>query len=125
MSNEQPSSGQGGRKEIPIPSAPVPNSVDRTAAQKEEQELASAASEHQRGEVARRIIAWGMWILIVVVFIIIIAAVATLGFHLLVPCAYHWLKPDELQEVKNAVLSGAVVGLGTTYLRRYLEEKRT
>ena len=87
--------------------------------------MEKAASEHWRGEVARRIIAWGMWILIVVVFIIIIAAVATFGFHLLVPGTYHWLEPDELQEVKNAVLSGAVVGLGTTYLRRYLEEKRT
>lgn len=112
-------------RRIPIPSAPVPNSADRAAAQAEEQQLEKAASEHWRGEVARRIIAWGMWILIVVVFIIIIAAVATLGFHLLVPGTYHWLEPDELQEVKNAVLSGAVVGLGTTYLRRYLEEKRT
>ena len=61
----------------------------------------------------------------VVVFVIIILAVATLGFHLLAPSTCHWLKPDELQEVKNAVLSGAVVGLGTTYLRRYVEERQT
>ena len=124
MSNEQSSSGQGTeRRTIPTPSAPVPSPADRATAQAEEQQLEKAASEHRRGEVARKIIAWGMWILMVVVFIIIILAVFTLGFHLLAPCKYHWLKPDELQEVKNAVLSGAVVGLGTTYLRRYVEER--
>ena len=32
-------------------------------------------------------------------------------------------QPDELQDIKNFVLSGAVVGLGTTYIRRYLEER--
>ena len=60
----------------------------------------------------------------VMVFFIIVAAVFTLGFHLLLPAEIHWLEEKELQEVKNAVLSGAVVGLGTTYLRRYVDEKR-
>lgn len=113
------------RRTIPTPSVPAPNPVDRAAAQAEEQQLEKAASEHRRGEVARKIIAWGMWILMIVVFVIIISAIATLGFHLLAPSTYHWLKPDELQEVKNAVLSGAVVGLGTTYFRRYVEERQT
>lgn len=121
-SNDQTHQG-GVRKVIPQPAAPDHNPVDRAAAQAEEQQLEKEASKHRRDEVARKIIAWGMHILMIVVFVLIISAVITLGFHLLAPEAYHWLGPDELQEVKNAVLSGAVVGLGTTYLRRYVEDE--
>lgn len=114
-----------GLKKVPVPLAPTPDADDRAAARKEERELerAAKASEHQRDEVARKIIACGMWVLMVAVFVVIIAAVLTLGYHLLLPKGYHWLDPKELQDVKNAVLSGAVVGLGTTYLRRYVDER--
>ena len=57
------------------------------------------------------------------VFVIVVMAVVTLGYHLLAPNTWHWFQPDELQDIKNFVLSGAVVGLGTTYIRRYLEER--
>ena len=96
---------------------------DRRAAQSEEFQLEREASEHRRDEIARNILAWGMWILMIVVFAIIILAIATLGFHLLAPETYHWLDKDSLRQVRSAVLSGAVVGLGTTYLRRYLQDR--
>ena len=65
--------------------------------------------------------AWGMWILMVVVFTLICAAVFTLGWHILAPECLHWLTHDQHQDIKHFVLSGAVVGLGTTFLRRFLD----
>ena len=57
----------------------------------------------------------------VMVFIVVAGAVSTLGYHLLTPNKWHWLNPDELQDIKNSVLSGAIVGLGASYIRRYLD----
>ena len=65
-----------------------------------------------------------MWVLIVVVFVVIILAVFTLGFHHLTPETWHWLNKNALQDIKNLVLSGAVVGFGTSYMRKYLERQR-
>ena len=62
-----------------------------------------------------------MWVLMAVVFVVVVGAVFTLGYHHLFSKTWHWLDEDELQDIKNFVLSGAVVGLGTTYIRRYLE----
>ena len=56
----------------------------------------------------------------IVVFVIIISAVLTLGYHLLAPSSYHWLSPGEIEQVRNAVVSGSFVALGTTYLRRFI-----
>lgn len=110
------------RKEIPqqLPT-PALTRGDRAAALAEEQDLQKASSEHRRDEVARRILAWGMWALMIVVFVIVTGAVFSLGYHLVLPRSWHWLEDTELQDIKNFVLSGAVVGLGTTYMRRYFE----
>lgn len=122
----QPTSDQEmERKKIPSPTGLAPTSDDRATAQAEQHDLEKDASKHHRDEVARKIIAWGMWILMATVFAVVIFAVFTLGFHLLVPTEWRWLDSEELQEVKNAVLSGAVVGLGTTYLRKYIDERGT
>ncbi len=59
----------------------------------------------------------------IVVFVLIVSAIVTLGYHLLVPNDWYWLEDHELQDIKNLVLSGAVVGLGTTYIRRYLDNR--
>ena len=110
------------RKEIPKPSIALSvEGGDRARAQAEEHELERAGSEHKRDEIARRILAWGMWVLMIVVFVIVTGAVFALGYHLVLPNSWHWLEGSELQDIKNFVLSGAVVGLGTTYIRRYLE----
>ena len=61
--------------------------------------------------------------ILVVVFLIIICATATLGSHLLIPEKYHWLDREAISQVKDAVLSGVAVALGTTYLRRYMGNK--
>lgn len=62
-----------------------------------------------------------MWVLIIIVFTVVCGAIIALGWHLIFPNSYHWLSPTELQDVKNFILSGAVVGLGTSYMRRYFE----
>lgn len=63
--------------------------------------------------------AWGSWGLMIVIFVSIIATVITLTWHILAP--WDWLDPEELSTLKNFVLSGAIVGLGTSYLRKYLD----
>ena len=114
----------GSRRRIPRQSAPTSyeddDSVNR--AESEKQNLEKKRSEHYRDQVSRKILAWGIWILIIVIFVIVVGAVFTLGYHHIFPNKWHWLGKDELQDIKNLVLSGAVVGLGTTYIRRYLEE---
>ena len=67
--------------------------------------------------------AWGMWLLMGVVFALILGAVVTLGWHTLFPTSFHWLDEVQIQSIKNFVLGGAVVGLGTSYLRRFLEHQ--
>lgn len=120
MMDDRTLGGFDGRRGIPPPNPPPDDSTDRLGALREEQGLERAASEHKQDEAARRIIAWGMRTLMFVVFLIIISAVVTLGYHLLAPGRYHWLSPEEIETVRNAVVSGSFVALGTTYLRRYI-----
>ena len=111
------------RRRFPRP--PAPSSHEGTEgfdfAEAEQQELERKRSEHHRDQTSRKILAWGMWVLMAVVFVVVVGAVVTLGYHHLLPKSWHWLGEDALQDVKNFVLSGAVVGLGTSYIRRYLE----
>ena len=113
------------RQRVPRQLAPYSHEETESIAlaEAEQQDLERSRSKHYRDQKSRRILAWGTWILMVVVFIVVVGAVFTLGYHLLFPNTWYWLDPDELQDIKNFVLSGAVVGLGTTYIRRYLEER--
>ena len=86
-------------------------------------DLEKARSAHQKDQVKRMVIGVGAWILIVVVIIIAAATLTILGLHMLAPDDWHWLDDAALDNIKGSVLSGAVVGLGTTYIRRYLDEK--
>lgn len=124
MANRQsPASPQNKRREMPAPPPPSPpdDPSSRASAQAEEHELERAKSEHARDELSRKLIGYGIATLIVTVFIVIIGSVVTLGVHHLLPEDTHWLGSDRLQDVKNFVLSGAVVGLGVNYARRYFD----
>ena len=108
-----------GRQRVPY--QPAPSSHGDSLAEAEAQDLQKKRSEHYRDQTSRKVLALCMWILMVMVFIVVAGAVSTLGYHLLTPNKWHWLNPDELQDIKNSVLSGAIVGLGTSYIRRYLD----
>ena len=101
---------------IPPPADLPPESLQ---AEEEERELERHRSEHQRDQRFRRLIGWGVSALIVIVFIIIAAALIALGYHLLMPERLHWLDGDGIENVKDFALSGALVGFGTAYVRRY------
>ena len=89
--------------------------------QSTQQKLDSSKREHDREQTSRTIMMWGIWSLMVALFIIAVSAVVTLGWHTLTPESCHWLNDEQLQDIKDFVLSGAVVGLSTSFLRRYLE----
>lgn len=113
------------RRHVP-PQEPLPvdgDSESRSAAEAEEQGLERKRGEHSRDQKSRWILAVGMWLLMIAIFVIVIGAVCILGWHHLSPERWHWLDEKALRDIKNFVLSGAVVGLGTNYIRRYLETR--
>lgn len=90
-----------GRQRVPRPSAPSSHGEAESIslAESEKQELEKKRSEHYRDQSSRKILAWGMWILMTVIFII--GAVFTLGYHHLFPEKWHWLGKNELQDIKK------------------------
>ena len=101
-----------------IPPSDPTSAIDEDA---EERQLVSARNEHKRDEKSRTIIAIGMWIILSVILAIIAISVFTIGYHFLTPKEWHWLDKPMVQEIKNFLLSGAIVGLGTNYIGRYLK----
>ena len=110
-----------GRRLVPEISPPAHNKESEIQALNEQNQLEKARNEHFRDETFHKIIAIGSWILLGSLFLVIIGSVLVLGWHLLVPKHWKFLEPEELQEIKDLILSGAVVGLGTNYFRKYLE----
>ena len=100
---------------------PAHNKESEIQALNEQNQLKKARNEHFRYETFHKIIAIGSWILLGSLFLVIIGSVLVLGWHFLVPKHWKFLEPEELQEIKDLILNGAVVGLGTNYFRKYLE----
>lgn len=98
---------------------------DSKSPEKEETELfrKSRRGLHKRDEITSWLIAGGMWLLVFCVFTVVISSVIVIGWHLILPESYDFLCEDELVEIERFLLSGALVGLGTTYLRRYIEPR--
>ena len=90
-------------------------------AEAERHQLERERSEHGRDQAARKLIGYCMLALIFVVSAIILFAVISLAWHMLTPGRLHWLNDGQLGDIKNFMLSGAVVGLGTAYIRRFLD----
>ena len=117
----EPSTTLEGRKSVPMPSPPSDDKESRIQAENEERQLEKARNEHVIDETSRKIIGWGSWMLLGSLLFVLIASVLVLGWHLLAPKAWEFLEPEKIQSIKDLILSGAVVGLGTNYFRRYLE----
>ena len=79
-----------------------------------------AEEDHNRDRVTRSVIAICMWALTVLIFVIVAGSIVTLAWHLLLPGQRSWLDPEEIRSVKDFILSGAIVSLGMTFLRRHI-----
>jgi len=121
MSNENKGLSENQKPTIPKPSLPQSDEKSRRDAKKEQQQFEKEQSEHERDQITRKVLAWCMWGFIAAVFVLMIGSVLTLGWHSLSSKNLHWLDYEQIQVLKNFVLSGAVVGFGTTYLRRYID----
>ena len=95
----------------------------QSAALQRRLDVQKAREEHWREKQTLHVITCCIWVLIILVFSVVALSIFALGLHMLFP-KYGWLTKDELEAVKNFMLSGAVVGLGTTYMRRYLEQPK-
>lgn len=83
-------------------------------------------SRHRRDETFRGLLAKGLLCLTGLVLVIVVFSLITLAWHMLLPGGadgFHWLCPAELRVVKDFMLSGAIVTLGTQYIRRYMEDR--
>ncbi len=76
--------------------------------------------EHGRDRITREVVAWCLRALIIIVFLVVFGAVFALGWHTLLPDKWHWLSSKQFQDVKDFMLSGAIVSVGATYMRRYI-----
>lgn len=92
-------------------------------AEKEEQQLERDRAKHERDQRTRSLVGRCANALIVLIFAIVSVAILTLGWHMLTPKWLHWLEVDQLDDVKGFMLSGALVSLGTTYLRGFLDRQ--
>ena len=92
-------------------------------AEREEQQLEHDRDKHKRDRLKHSVLGHCILALIILVFSIIFFAIFTLGWHMLVPDSRQWLTVERLDDVKDFVLSGALVGLGTAYLRRFLDKQ--
>lgn len=104
---------------------PAPDKDKRSSEEEDalyaEHKIDRERKEHGREQRSRSIMMYGVWALMVVLFAIAVSAVFSLGWHTLLPEKWHWLTDEQFQDIKSFVLSGAIVGLSTTFLKRYLE----
>ena len=85
-----------------------------------ERDLERETNAHNRSEMLRATSGWGIQQILRTLFWVLIATILTVAIHYLAPEKYKWLGPDDVQRLKDFLLSGAVVGLVSTYLRNYL-----
>ena len=122
---------QGVPRQDPQPDA---TASERLTAAEEKRLLERERTKHERDQRQLFVIGWSGTILIVLIVGILFCASFTLAWHMLTPknmpeCGldnaiqrcWQWLKDDQLTVVKNFMLSGALVGLGTTYMRRFVD----
>ena len=104
---------------------PAPYEDNRSSEEEDalfaEHKIDRVRKEHGREQISRSIMMYGIWALMIVLFAVAVFAVISLGWHTLVPVKYHWLTDEQFQDIKSFVLSGTIVGLSTSFLKRYLE----
>ena len=112
-------------KEVPFPPPETDSrsNSEQARAEEEERQLERDRAEHERDQTTRHLVGVCLNVLIVLIFFVILAAVATLGWHMLTPDRLHWLTDPQLRDVKNFMLSGALVSIGSAYLRRFLDKQ--
>lgn len=75
--------------------------------------------DHGRERRTRNVASWCLILLIILICIVVTLAILTLAGHTLAPESWHWLTPSQYQDIKNFVLSGAMVGVAISVMRKY------
>lgn len=95
--------------------------AERLTADEEERRLERERAKHERDQLTRHVIGISAVCLIILIVCVIGAAIFVLAWHMLAPESKRWLSTGDLDSVKGFMLSGALVGLGTAYMRRFME----
>ncbi len=111
--------------ESKIKPEPAPNEDNRSSEEEDalfaKHKIDRERKEHGREQISRSIMMCGIWALMIALFAVAVFSVISLGWHTLAPEKYQWLTPKQFQDIKSFVLSGTIVGLSTSFLKRYLE----
>lgn len=91
-----------------------PTDIDKKIAEER------AVDNHGRDRITLDIIAWCLRILIIIVVVVVAFAILTLAWHTLAPDNLGWLDEGELQQIKDFMLSGALVSLAVGFMKRYI-----
>ena len=76
-------------------------------------------SSFVRSEKFKNWIHWGLIAITGLSVIVVLAIMASLGWHLVVSKNYHWLEDDQISDLKNVILSGSVAGNLIFFIRFY------
>ena len=115
------------RRTVPLPDEPFRGNDE--IAQEEAQafpegnlEERSKKTEHVRREIVRNVLLGGALILLSIFLLMVAGAMVTVAWHHLLPVETAWLQENQLTRVETFLfsgISGAVIGVTGTILRRY------
>ena len=94
---------------------------DVTASHEQEVERAKASkvkNDHRRSETTRNHMAWGTRAVIWLIVFVVISITFTVAWHHVLGNHFSWLSPDQLEQLRNFLLSGAVVSIVLHYFRK-------
>ena len=77
----------------------------------------SQRNEHNRNEKLRNVVAWGVSILLLVIFCLAVIALLILAWHYLGPESLKWMSDENLSLVSTILSSGAISAFLGHYVR--------
>ena len=82
-------------------------------------DLLAAKDRYDREERVRSVIAGGILAIIRAIIFMLLLVIFTVAYHHLTPLDWHWLLPEQQDNLKTIIFSGALVGLVSSYIYKY------
>ena len=90
---------------------------ERGAAEQQALEADRRRQEHRRQEKLRDVFAFGVRVLLVVVFILLAATLVALAWHYIGSPEYLWIPDDKLETISTVLFSGTLFVFLGLYIR--------
>ena len=100
-----------------VPAEDIQAKWEIQALEKQELDADRRRREHARQEKLRGVFAFGVRALVVLIFLVIVAALLSLVWHYLAPAHMHWIADDALEKVGTVLFSGPLFVFLSLYIR--------